>query len=225
MDVETISKKKLNYTWRRIRKSLKAKQAPVEYQAKIIQLCGLLWLEKQGFVKIYYGDESGFNLTPYIPYGWQEKGNPIRIVPTKSKTINAFGLYTRDNEAEIYTTQQTINGDLTIAFIPMLRDDFCYNQMEQPSVIVLDNATIHHSNEFKQKIEEWEEQGLYIFYLPRYSPHLNLIETLWRKIKYEWLKAHDYLNWKTFVAALEYIFINIGKEFIINFKDQLAENI
>ena len=97
--------------------------------------------------------------------------------------------------------------------------------MKHPSVIAVDNITIHHSNNFKDKIQEWEEQGLYIFYLPRYSPHLNLIETLWRKIKYEWLKAHHYLNWDTFVAALDYIFCNIGREFNINFKDQLAESI
>jgi transposase len=190
---------------------------------KVIQLCGLLWLEKQNFIKLYYGDESGFNLVPNISYGWQEKGNPIYIVPTKSKKINAFGLYTRDNKVEIYTFEQTINTDLTIAFI----DDFCnqINQIKQTFVIVLDNASIHHSEPFKEKIIEWEEQGLYIFYLPPYSPHLNLIETLWRKIKYEWLKAHDYLNWETFVKALEFIFTNIGKEFTINFKDQLSENI
>lgn len=180
----------------------------------------MLWLEKQGFTKIYYVDESGFNLTPYIPYGWQEKGNPICIVPAKSKSINAFGLYTRNNELVIYTSEQNINGDLAIAFI----DDFC-RSMKHPSTIVIDNAPIHHSNNFKDKIQEWEEQGLYIFYLPRYSPHLNLIETLWRKIKYEWLKAHHYLNWDTFVAALDYIFCNIGSEFTINFKEQLAENI
>lgn len=170
---------------------------------------------------MYYGDESGFNLTPSIPYGWQKKGQPICIAPTKSKKINAFGLYTRDNEAEIYTSEQTINSDLTIAFI----DDFCYNRMDSPSVIVLDNASIHHSAVFKQRIEDWEAEGLYIFYLPRYSPHLNLIETLWRKIKYEWLKAHHYLNWDTFTAALDHIFMNIGTTFCINFKDQLSENI
>jgi transposase len=220
VDVDSFYKKKLNYSWHRIRKYLKPKQDPEEYQAKIIQLCGLLWLEKQGFTKIYYADESGFNLTPYIPYGWQEKGNPICIVPSKSKSINAFGLFTRDNELAIYTSEQNINGDLAIAFI----DDFC-RSMKQPSTIVIDNAPIHHSSNFKDKIQEWEEQGLYVFYLPRYSPHLNLIETLWRKIKYEWLKAHHYLNWHTFATALNYIFCNIGNEFTINFKDQLAENI
>lgn len=176
----------------------------------------MLWLEKQGFTKIYYGDESGFSLIPTIPYGWQEKGNPICIVPVKGKRINVFGLYTRNNEFEAYTSEQSINSDLTIAFI----DDFC-KRMSQPSTIVLDNATIHHSDVFKQKIEEWEEQGLFIFYLPRYSPHLNLIETLWRKIKYEWLKAHHYLNWETFVTALEYILCNVGKEYTIKFKSQL----
>lgn len=199
---------------------MKPKQDPIEYQEKIIQLCGLLWLEKQGFIKLYYTDESGFNLTPYIPYGWQEKGNPICIVPTKSKSINAFGLYTRDNELAIYTSEQNINSDMAIAFI----DDFC-DSIDQPCAIIIDNAPIHHSNSFKSKIPIWEEQGLYVFYLPCYSPHLNLIETLWRKIKYEWLKAHHYLNWDTFVAALQYIFCNVGTEFNINFKNQIAENI
>jgi len=92
-------------------------------------------------------------------------------------------------------------------------------------VLVLDNATIHHSETFEDKIPEWAEQGVQIFYLPRYSPHLNLIETLWRKIKYEWLKAAHYANWHTFTEALEYIFCHVGTEFTINFKDQLTENI
>gem|GEM_PF-6935554 len=30
------------------------------------------------------------------------------------------------------------------------------------------------------------------FHLPTYSPHLNLAETVWRKLKYEWLSASDY---------------------------------
>lgn len=194
---------------------MKTKQDPDEYQAKVVQLADLQQLEKQGFIKLYYTDESGFNLTPYVPYGWQEKGNPIGSVPTKSKSINAFGLYTSSNELAIYTAEQNINSDLVIAFI----DDFC-NSMKQPAVIVIDNAPIHHSHKFKEKIPLWEEQGLYIFYLPRYSPHLNLIETLWRKIKYEWLKAHHYLNWEIFVDALEDIFRNIGSKFTINFKER-----
>ena len=108
------------------------------------------------------------------------------------------------------------NNEILIAFI----DDFC-RSMKQPSTIVIDNAPIHHSSNFKDKIQEWEEQGLYVFYLPRYSPHLNLIETLWRKIKYEWLKQHKIIGSNDFFAALDYILSKIGTEFNIDFKNQL----
>jgi transposase len=29
----------------------------------------------------------------------------------------------------------------------------------------------------------WQERGLLLFYLPPYSPHLNIAEVLWRKLK------------------------------------------
>jgi len=44
----------------------------------------------------------------------------------------------------------------------------------------------------KERIKIRQQRGLYIFYLPRYSPHLNIVETLWRKLKYEWLSPIDY---------------------------------
>ena len=96
-----------------------------------------------------------------------------------------FGLLSTDKELVAYSSTDTMNADLMIAFL----DDLA-GQITQKTVVVLDNATILHSNEFEGPILEWAEQHLHIFYLPTYSPHLNLIETLWRKIKYEWLKPH-----------------------------------
>ncbi len=43
----------------------------------------------------------------------------------------------------------------------------------------------------------WQERGLFLFYLPVYSPHLNLAETLWRHLKHLWLTPHDYLHEQT----------------------------
>ena len=37
------------------------------------------------------------------------------------------------------------------------------------------------------KIEERKEKDVLIYFLPPYSPELNLIEILWKRIKYEWL--------------------------------------
>ena len=178
------------------------------------ELCQLLQLEKQGYLRIYYGDESGFSLDPCIPYGWQPKDQYIKIVPKKSQRLNVFGLLSKANDIQAYSTTDTINGDLITAFI----DDFAKN-ITQRTVIVLDNAPIHHSEAFKDKIDEWEQMDLHIFFLPTYSPHLNLIETLWRKIKYEWLKPQDYLDFNTLTDAVENIILDVGKKYKINFDE------
>jgi putative transposase len=32
-------------------------------------------------------------------------------------------------------------------------------------------------------VERWRGRGLEVAYLPRYSPHLNPVETIWRRVK------------------------------------------
>ena len=41
--------------------------------------------------------------------------------------------------------------------------------------------------------------------------------TLWRKIKYDWLKPGDYASWETLQKALEKILTSVGKELKIDF--------
>ena len=48
----------------------------------------------------------------------------------------------------------------------------------QPTVVVLDNAHIHHSKKLEAKIKQWKQDDLYVFFLPTYSLHLNPIEIL-----------------------------------------------
>ena len=104
---------------------------------------------------------------------------------------------------------------MSIGFI-----DHFARKITQRTVIVMDNASVHHSNAFHDKIEKWKEQDIDIFYLPRYSPNLNMIETLWRKIKYEWLKPKDYFDLKTLEAAIDNILTKFGTEFFINFDNE-----
>jgi transposase len=53
--------------------------------------------------------------------------------------------------------------------------------------------------------------------LPSYSPELNLIEILWRFIKYEWIDISAYKSWATFVASVEKILKEFGENYVINF--------
>lgn len=82
----------------------------------------------------------------------------------------------------------------------------------------MDNAPIHKSKIFMKNIEKWRiENDLFLLFLPTYSPELNLIEILWRKIKYEWLEFQAYLSFDSLKKNLITILDNVGKKFNIQF--------
>ena len=89
--------------------------------------------------------------------------------------------------------------------------------MTKTSVVVIDNAPMHHSTDFCDKMNEWAEKGLFIMYLPPYSPELNKIEILWRFIKYSWIEISAYLSYEKLVKEVEYILKNVGTKFCIDF--------
>lgn len=53
----------------------------------------------------------------------------------------------------------------------------------QITVIVQDNHPIHLSRQVKDYWSQWQQQGLYLFQLPKYSSQMNLIETEWHQLK------------------------------------------
>ena len=60
--------------------------------------------------------------------------------------------------------------------------------------------------------------GLYIFYLPTYSPELNIAETMWRHLKGGWIKPEDYFDNDSLAYALNRCMSNIGISLKIDFK-------
>ncbi|MBX9257454.1 transposase [Desmonostoc muscorum CCALA 125] len=44
-------------------------------------------------------------------------------------------------------------------------------------------SLFHRSNQVKQYWQCWQQQGLYIFFLPPYSPQMNRIEDEWLHLK------------------------------------------
>jgi transposase len=91
--------------------------------------------------------------------------------------------------------------------------------VDKPTVLVIDNAPTHRSEMFLSQLERWTEKDLYLFFLPRYSPHLNKAETYWRKAKYEWLKPADYGSFAKFRKKIYYIFNQVGSEYKVAFKE------
>ena len=87
----------------------------------------------------------------------------------------------------------------------------------QRRLVVLDNAPIHTSHAFQARILDWFRQGVALHWLPPYSPELNLIEILWRKIKYEWLPPQAYLSFDHLKTELQHILDQFGSKYKITF--------
>lgn len=182
-----------------------------EYQAKKQTLKELMHLEDQQAIQLFFTDEVGFSLTPSIPYGWIPEGEQRSIRSAKDRVCNFFGLLCRKGDLKVYSTAQNINSQFIIECIDEIAD-----QIQIPTVLVMDNAPWHKSNMVQAKQEEWNEKGLFLFYLPIYSPHLNLIETLWRKIRYEWLRPENYLSAEKLKEALANIITKYNDEYSVN---------
>lgn len=214
LNKETIKRiiKKLEMKWKRMKRGLSNSPDEWELEFKIPHLLKLQEQDKKGEIDLRYLDESGFSLIPSIPYCWQEKGVTITLKSCQSKRINVLGLMNRRNELfyEIYS--ENINSKIVIDFL----DNFSQN-LTTPTVIVLDQASIHTSDSLLEKLEEWSQKNLRFFWLPTYSPKQNLIEILWKFIKYEWIEIHAYENWTSLLNYLKKVLNNFGKEYVINF--------
>lgn len=197
---------------------MKRKQCRIEQEHKQEMLAELASLEAKEVIELYFGDESGFCNVPVVARAWQFRGEEIRITPERSKRLNVFGFLSRANESRTWSSTTAITAQFVVDSI----EEWVQEKLPKPRVLVLDNARIHRSLLMQSKRAEWEEKNLYIFFLPAYSPHLNLIETLWRKMKYEWLKAEDYASFETLSEAVKKILKEIGNEYKIKFKDRIS---
>src|SRR5215813_898012 len=209
--VERLAQK-ARLRWKRVRKSLKSLRDPIAFAKCKRELEALQKQEDQGKIDLYYFDESGFTLDPYIPYAWQEPGTVIEIPATKGIRINIVGLMNRKNDLPPYMFEQSIKTSVIVACL----NDFC-QKIKKKTVVVMDNASVHTSEEFEECLPQWKKKGLIIKYLIPYSPELNLIEILWRHIKYAWLPFSAYQCINALRDALEHILKNFGSKYQITF--------
>jgi len=191
---------------------LKRKPHPEVYQVKRAALGELEHLSESGLMDLYDGDESGVALEPCVPYGWQFTDEEVSLPSERGRGVNCFGLFTRGNESWVATSEAAINARFVVEQVERLS-----LVIQRLTVVVLDNARIHTGKQVAERIRYWQRRGLFIFYLPTYSPHLNLAETVWRKLKYEWLTPEDYKSKEHLQYAVKQALWAFGKSLKIRF--------
>jgi len=210
--------KQFEMTWRRLKRGLARDAEGWELEVKVERLNHLKEQDQKGEISLRYLDEAGFSLVPSIPDGWQDNGSRITLKSQKSQRLNILGLLNTQNELvyEVYTG--TTKSDRVIQFL----DQFSQT-LKITTVVVLDQASIHTSDQMIEKLEEWRRNKLEIFWLPTYSPQFNLIEILWKFMKYEWIEVEAYKDWKNLVEYVKKVLGNVGHEYVINFASVLID--
>ena len=69
----------------------------------------------------------------------------------------------------------------------------------RPVTIFLDNARYQHCALVEELARQW---AIELAFLPSYSPHLNLIERLWKLVKKQCLYSEYYADFAAFKAAI-----------------------
>ena len=204
--------KKARLRWKRVRKSLKSLRDPDAFAQAKRALAVLQQQEDHGQIALYDCDESGFALDPTIPYAWQEPQSVIALPARTSGRINVLGFMNRQNDLHPFLFEGSVHTGVVLACF----DAFCQT-LTQKTVVVIDNASIHTREEFEDRRAYWRTNVLTIKYLPPYAPELNLIEILWRRIKYTWLPFSAYECLNALSEALETILSHVGSEYQITF--------
>ena len=204
--------KKNAYRYKRLRRSLRALRNPGEFAEARGRLSVFERFEAEGRCQLFYFDESGFSLDPLVPYAWQKGKREITVPKDHKKRVNVAGLWSKTGRFLSFETLENIDSKFLVdAF------DALVELLPLPSVIVLDNAPAHTAKAMIEKMGECEEKGLLFYFLPTYSPELNKIELLWKKIKYEWLPLKAWENWKTFQQELSLVLESIGSKYKLTY--------
>jgi len=196
-----------------MRSSLKKNRNESMFQYFKKELYELKQLSENEVIDLAYFDETGCSLKPNVPYAWQKKGTIQELPAQRTRGISIMGVLNVSKQifyGDIY--QGAANAECVIKTL-----DGYVDTLSKKTILILDNASIHKAKIVKEKRKEWEKKGLYLQFIPPYCPELNLIEILWKHLKYFWLKPKHYQNMKILEENVKNILKQYGEKYLITF--------
>ena len=207
----------LGYSWKRMRRSLRTRRDQVLFAFFAEELALLHQAETRGELAVYYADECRFSRLAPVPYAWQRRGQPPVELPAERGKggYSVLGFWQAKGEGQplaSWILPGALTGELFVAAV-----NAWYPTLTQPTVLVLDNASIHHAALVRHYQPIWRAAGLHLQFLPAYSPELNLIEILWRRCKHAWITPADYASDQALYERVCYVLQRVGSEYAVTF--------
>jgi putative transposase len=167
--------KRMEAGYRRTASSLAHKQDLAKVERAEAVLANLKAKAADGELRLCYLDECGFAPSLPISYSWCLPGQRKRVPYEypQGRRVNALALYEPYGpEPGLGATafERTLKSDDLLEYLGALPG------ASVPRVVVLDNASLHISKAVKARRPELARAGVYLYYLPAYSPELNEIE-------------------------------------------------
>lgn len=145
-----------------------------------------LWADS-GLICLKYLDESGFERTSSLTYSYSRRGQQKRIRQPRKRgiRISVLGLWQPKQHFEYGMVVGGFNSERYLKLMEWQATKAAQHlaQTGQFTVIVQDNASTHRSRLTQHHWDQWQQQGLYLFFLPPYSPQMNRIEDEWLHLK------------------------------------------
>ncbi len=203
------------YCWKRMRRSLKRQRDPQAFAACQQHLAALHQAEARGELAVYYADEVRFSRQAPVPYAWQLRGQPAVGLPAERGSGGGYSVLGFWRPADPQQTggqafHSVLSPSSFTAELFVLAVDEWVATLDQPTVLVLDNASVHRAGCVQTKQTQWAEQGLTLCFLPPYSRELNRIEILWRFCKHYWLPPAAYKTALTLLLFVTHLLRQIG---------------
>jgi hypothetical protein len=197
-------------SYRRTAWTLKHKQDPVKAERAGRILENLKAKADAGDLTLDYLDECGFAPTLPVGYRWTlpKQRKFVRYEASQRRRVNAMAAYRpygRTPRLDVFTAERTWDARDLLGFLRALPP------ARVPRVVVLDNAGLHTGRVIRAARPGLARRGIYLYYLPPYSPELNAVEPVFRQVKYQEMPQRSYTTRLGLREAVEEAFNGYGR--------------
>jgi transposase len=206
--------------YRRTASTLKHKQDPAKAERAGHVLKNLKAKAAAGQLALYYLDECGFSPTLPIGYSWSlpRQRKLVRYEAPQGRRVNALAAYRpygRSPRLEVFTAERTWDSYDLLGFLKALP------WSKAPRVVVLDNASIHTSKIIRQARHRLASSGIYLYFLPPYSPELNQVEPVFRQVKHQEIPQRSFTTRSGLCEAVVVAFDSYGRNLRPKYPEEL----
>jgi transposase len=153
-------------------------------------------------------DECDVHLLPVLRAMWMRRGQQVRVpTPGTNRKRAVFGALAWTTGRWVYQITERKRAVEFIAFLEQLLRAY----PDQPLLLVLDNASIHHAH----AVATWlgEHAQVHLLYLPAYSGHRhNPVEKVWWRLNGQIAANRLHGSIEALVAAIHAFFATFPPE-------------